>query len=92
MKDLGYLEWAEEKMSRGLIGHLGFSFHDKFPLFRRIVEDYDNWTLAMVQHNYMDEEKEAGTSGIRLAREKGLAVIAMEPSGEASWPRTPPVR
>ncbi len=33
MKDLGYLEWAEEKMSRGLIGHLGFSFHDKFPLF-----------------------------------------------------------
>lgn len=90
MKDFGYLEWAEEKMSRGLIGHLGFSFHDKYPLFRRILEDYDNWTLAMVQHNYMDEEKEAGTSGISLAREKGLAVIAMEPLRGGELAKEPP--
>ncbi len=55
------------------------------------MEDYDNWTLAMVQHNYMDEEKEAGTSGIRLAREKGLAVIAMEPPG-GELAKDPPVR
>ena len=33
----------------------------------------------MVQHNYMDAQKEAGTDGISYAVDKGLAVIAMEP-------------
>lgn len=90
MKGMGYLEWAEKKISEGKIGHLGFSFHDKYPLFKRIIDDYDNWTLAMVQHNYMDAEREAETRGIRYAGEKGLAVIAMEPLRGGQLAKEPP--
>ena len=90
MKSMGYLRWAEKKMSEGVIRHLGFSFHDRFPLFKRIVDDYDNWTMTMVQHNYMDAEKEAGTAGIKYARERGLAVVAMEPLRGGQLAKEPP--
>jgi len=90
MKGFHYLDWAEKKMADGVIGHLGFSFHDKFPLFKRIIDDYSGWTLAMVQHNYMDESREAGTKGIRYARSKGLAVIAMEPLRGGQLAKDPP--
>jgi len=79
MKNFKYLDWAEKKMADGVIGHLGFSFHDQFPVFKQIIDDYDNWTLAMVQHNYMDIEREAGLAGIEYAVDKGLAIVVMEP-------------
>ena len=90
MKSMGYLDWAEKKISEGVIGHLGFSFHDRFPLFKRIIDDYDSWTMTMVQHNYMDAEKEAGTAGIKYARDRGLAVIAMEPLRGGQLAKEPP--
>lgn len=90
MKSVGYLDWAEKKMSDGLIGHLGFSFHDRFPLFKRIIDDYDGWTMAMVQHNYMDAEKEAGTAGIAYAVDRGLAIVAMEPLRGGQLAKEPP--
>lgn len=90
MKSMGYLDWAEKKISEGVIRHLGFSFHDRFPLFKRIIDDYDSWTMTMVQHNYMDAEKEAGTAGIKYARDRGLAVIAMEPLRGGQLAKEPP--
>lgn len=90
MKKFNYIDWAERKMADGLIGHLGFSFHDKFPLFKQIIDDYDNWTLCMVQHNYMDAEKEAGLEGIQYAVDHGLAVIAMEPLRGGQLAKEPP--
>jgi predicted aldo/keto reductase-like oxidoreductase len=66
-------------MAGGRIGHLGFSFHDEFELFQQIIDDYDGWTLAQIQYNYMDEEHQAGRRGLEYAASKGLAVIVMEP-------------
>ena len=34
---------------------------------------------ARVQYNYMDINEQAGLKGLKLAAEKGLAVIVMEP-------------
>lgn len=90
MKRFKYLDWAERKMADGAIGHLGFSFHDKFPLFRQIIDDYDNWTLAMVQHNYMDAEREAGVRGIDYAFDRGLAIVVMEPLRGGQLAKEPP--
>ncbi len=90
MKEAGFRPWAEKKLADGVTGNLGFSFHGMFPLFRRIIEEYDLWSMTMVQHNYMDAEREAGTAGIRLAADKGLAVVAMEPLRGGSWPRNLP--
>ena len=79
MRDLGVLKWAEGAMKDGRIGHLGFSFHDTYDVFQEIVDAYDNWTLCQIQYNYMDEETQAGTRGLKYAHKKGLAVVVMEP-------------
>jgi uncharacterized protein len=79
LRDLKVLDWAEKVMAKGQIGYLGFSFHDTFGVFKEILEAYDNWTLCQIQYNYMDEDFQAGTRGLRLAAGKGLAVVVMEP-------------
>lgn len=76
---LGVLDWAERAMARGRIGCLGFSFHDKYETFPRIIDAWDKWTFCQIQYNYMDEEHQAGTRGLRYAHARGLAVVVMEP-------------
>jgi len=79
VRDFGVLKWAEGKMAEGKIGHLGFSFHDDYNVFQEIIDAYDNWILAQIQYNYMDENNQAGTRGLEYANKKGLAVVVMEP-------------
>jgi predicted aldo/keto reductase-like oxidoreductase len=90
LKGFGVLEWCERKMAEGAIGHIGFSFHDRLPLFKRIVDDYDNWAVAMIMYNYMDTEYQAGREGLEYAAGKGLAVVAMEPLRGGLLAKEPP--
>ena len=82
LRDLDVTKWAEEKIAEGKIGHIGFSFHDTFEIFKEIVDAYDAWTFCQIQYNYMDVEssqKGPGIEGFRYAASKGLAVVVMEP-------------
>jgi predicted aldo/keto reductase-like oxidoreductase len=90
VRDKKVFDWAERTMADGRIGHLGFSFHDTFELFQEIIDYYDGWTLAQIQYNYMDEDYQAGTQGLRYAADKGLAVVVMEPIRGGMLSRTPP--
>jgi len=79
LKELDVFTWAEKRMAEGLFEHLGFSFHDEYPVFESIVTGYDNWTLAQIQYNFIDVDYQAGHKGLKLAADHGLAVVVMEP-------------
>ncbi|RJR25782.1 aldo/keto reductase [Candidatus Microgenomates bacterium] len=76
---LSVFSWAEKAEKDGRIGHLGFSFHDQYEVFKEIVDGYDKWTFCQIQLNYMDEDFQAGKRGLKYASQKGLAVVVMEP-------------
>jgi predicted aldo/keto reductase-like oxidoreductase len=90
LRNLKVFDWAEKAMSEGRIAHLGFSFHDEYPLFEEIVDAYDNWTMCQIQYNYMDTGYQAGTKGLNYAADKGLAVVVMEPLRGGSLSKQPP--
>ena len=75
----GIISFAEKAKEAGKIRHIGFSFHDSLDVFKDILYGYDGWEFCQLQLNYMDVAYQAGLEGLRLAHEKGLAVVVMEP-------------
>ncbi|MEG0830550.1 MAG: aldo/keto reductase [Anaerovoracaceae bacterium] len=78
IKKYNALKFLDELKAEGKIKHIGFSFHDELPLFKEAIDAYP-WDFCQIQLNYMDQEMQAGTAGLKYAKDKGLPVIVMEP-------------
>lgn len=78
MVNLGIYKFLDELKAKGKIKYAGFSFHDELPIFKEILNSYD-WDFCQIQLNYLDKNYQAGLEGLKLAREKGISVIVMEP-------------
>jgi len=78
LKNLNLIEKMEQAKAKGLIKHIGFSFHDSYEVFKEIIDFY-NWDCCQIQFNYLDIGYQAGTKGLEYAGSKGIAVIIMEP-------------
>lgn len=78
MRDLGVVEYLEEKQAEGKIKYLGFSFHDSYEVFEDIL-NYKDWDFCQIQLNYMDTEEQAGMKGYELTVKKNVPLVIMEP-------------
>ena len=78
LKSIGLDKWIEDKKRSGAIRQIGFSYHGGSDEFCRLLDAYD-WDFCMIQYNYLDENSQAGVTGLKHAAEKGLPVMIMEP-------------
>lgn len=79
VKGLRLVDRMQKAKDAGKISHIGFSFHDQLPVFQEILEYTDAWEFCQIQLNYVDTDYQAGVEGLRMAAERGMGVIAMEP-------------
>ncbi len=79
VKSQDLLGRAEAALKAGKISHIGFSFHDRYEVFEKILNGYDGWSMCLVQYNFMDTENQAGTKGLKLAASRNVSVVIMEP-------------
>ncbi|MHA1979045.1 MAG: aldo/keto reductase, partial [Candidatus Hodarchaeales archaeon] len=71
VQDLNLVEAAMAAKKSGKINHLGFSFHDKPEILKKII-DTGNFDLMLVQYNILDQVNE---EMIAYAAEKGMGVV-----------------
>jgi len=76
--DLGIKEWIEQKKASGAIRQVGFSYHGNSDMFCKLLDAYD-WEFCQIQYNYLDENSQAGRTGLMHAAGKGIPVVIMEP-------------
>ncbi len=91
-KDYNIIEFLAEKRRQGVIRHMGFSFHDSYEAFVKLLDDYD-WEFAQIQYNYLDNEIQAGDRGLAYAKSKGIPLNIMEPikGGNLIFPDYPAI-
>jgi predicted aldo/keto reductase-like oxidoreductase len=82
------IEEYEKFRSEGLIRGIGYSFHGDLPTFKDILSFY-SWDMCQIQQNLIDVDHEATEEGIKLAGDKGTALVIMEPLRGGSL-ATPP--
>jgi len=78
-KQVNAIAFLEKQKAEGKIRHIGFSFHHESKTFHDIIDGYDGWDFCQIQYNYLDEDYQAGTEGLKYAASKEIGVIVMEP-------------
>ncbi len=79
MQAFNYKKFFKEALSDGRIRHTGFSFHDGAEAFLNILGDWDQWGMAQIQFNYLDDDKQATEAGLIAAGKAGVPIVIMEP-------------
>jgi len=75
-KGRDFLEMIRRAKDEGIIGHTGFSSHDKPENVMKILEQVEEFECMTIQYNLVDRQYE---KCIELAAKKGMGVVIMGP-------------
>lgn len=80
-KKLDCFNWLADKKAKGLVKHMGFSFHDNAEVLDRILTEHPEMEFVQLQLNYLDWDSEGVQSRkcYEVAVKHGKPVIVMEP-------------
>jgi hypothetical protein len=80
-QELDSIEFIKEKKERGLVKHIGMSYHDSAKLLDEILTAHPELEAVQLQINYLDWENESIQSRkcYEVARIHGKKVFVMEP-------------
>lgn len=76
---IGMYEWAQEMKKKGLVRHVGFSFHDNAELLEEILAAHPEMEFVMLQLNYVDIMRGPAGEFHKLALKYDKPILAMEP-------------
>ena len=81
LDDLGAWDFVAEMKQKGLVKHMGFSFHDTAEVLDEILTAHPEQEFVQLQINYNDWESESVQSRkcYEVARKHGKPIIIMEP-------------
>ena len=74
----GLMDEMLKLKDKGIIRHIGFSFHDSYESFIKIIDAFP-WDVTQIQYNYLDTDYQATLKGLDYACKKNIAVVIMEP-------------
>lgn len=77
-KENDVLHFLEQMKKKGKVRYVGFSFHDSYSVFKRILLDYC-WDMAQIRINYIDANSEASLKGVELALMNNVPIFVMQP-------------
>ena len=77
----GIWDFVREQKEKGLIRHVGFSFHDQPELLEKILREHPEVEFVQLQINYADWEspKVASRANYEVARKYNKPIVIMEP-------------
>lgn len=79
--DLDCFNWLMEKKEKGLVKHIGFSFHDDAEFLNQVLTEHPEMEFVQLQINYLDWNSTSIQSGLcyETATKHGVPVFVMEP-------------
>ncbi|MDY3917816.1 MAG: aldo/keto reductase [Candidatus Limivivens sp.] len=78
VQELEMIPYLEKMKAEGKIRFLGFSFHDDYETFEKILTSRE-WDFCQIQYNYIDKDIQAGDRGYALTEKLGVPLVIMEP-------------
>ena len=79
VNDLDVLDFLDDCLSSGKVGHVGFSSHIEVDYLIEIIDEYPKWEVVLTQMNYLDEYYQSGVMGLDYLKEVNIGSMVMEP-------------
>lgn len=81
LEEIGAWDFVSEMKKKGLIKHIGFSFHDKAEYLDKLLTMHPETEFVQLQINYVDWESDKVQSRLcyEIARKHNKPIIVMEP-------------